>query len=55
MPVYDGHALRAAHEIAGPALIERVDTTLFVSAAFTTRVDDHGTLVLEPAGRGSSP
>ncbi|HAK54182.1 MAG: hydantoinase/oxoprolinase family protein [Vicinamibacterales bacterium] len=55
VPVYDGHALRAAHEIAGPALIERVDTTLFVSAAFTTRVDDHGTLVLEPAGRGSSP
>jgi N-methylhydantoinase A len=55
LPVYDGHALRAAHEIAGPALIERVDTTLFVSAAFTTRVDNHGTLVLERAGRGGPP
>ncbi len=53
VPVYDGHALRTAHEIVGPALIERVDTTLFVSAAFTTRVDELGTLVLEREGHGS--
>jgi N-methylhydantoinase A len=47
IPVYDGHALLAGNRIAGPALIERTDTTLFVSAAYAASVDEHGTSVLE--------
>ncbi len=44
--VYDGDQLRAENVIPGPALIERTDTTIFVSAAWSARVDDYGTLVL---------
>ncbi len=44
--VYDGEKLRAENVIPGPALVERADTTIFVSAAWTARVDEHGTLVL---------
>ncbi len=46
VPVYAGEKLLAGNEIPGPALIERTDTTVFVSAAYGARVDDHGTLVL---------
>ena len=46
MPVYDGHALCAGNRIPGPALIERVDTTLFVSARYTAQVDEHGSVVV---------
>jgi N-methylhydantoinase A len=41
IPVYDGHALRPENVIDGPALIERVDTTIFVSGSYEARVDDH--------------
>lgn len=44
--VFDGHALLAGNVIPGPALIERTDTTIFVSADFDARVDDHGTCVV---------
>ncbi|MBK7580658.1 MAG: hydantoinase/oxoprolinase family protein [Myxococcales bacterium] len=47
LPVYDGHALSAGDLIDGPALIERTDTTFFVSAAFDVRVDDHGTCLAQ--------
>ena len=47
VPVYDGHALRAGNTLPGPALVERVDTTLLVGANWTCRVDPHGSLVLE--------
>ncbi len=47
VPVFAGEKLLADNEIPGPALIERADTTVFVSAAYGARVDDHGTLVLE--------
>ncbi|MHC4225011.1 MAG: hydantoinase/oxoprolinase family protein, partial [Planctomycetota bacterium] len=40
--IYDGHALRSGNEIEGPALIERTDTTIFVSAGFRARVDGFG-------------
>lgn len=45
--VYDGHALRAGDRIDGPALVERTDTTVFVTSEFAVHVDDHGTCVLE--------
>ena len=47
VPVYDGHALRAGDALTGPALVERTDTTIFVSGAYTARMDDHGTCVIE--------
>ncbi|MEI8255812.1 MAG: hydantoinase/oxoprolinase family protein, partial [Deltaproteobacteria bacterium] len=53
LPVYDGHKLRAGNTFVGPALVERTDTTLLVSAAFTARVDDLGTCVLELANGGA--
>ena len=46
VPVYDGHALRAGNTLVGPALIEQSDTTLYVSGAFTARVDAHHSYVL---------
>jgi len=44
--VFDGHALQAGNVVAGPALIERTDTTIFVSASFTARVDNLGSCLL---------
>jgi N-methylhydantoinase A/oxoprolinase/acetone carboxylase beta subunit len=46
VPVFDGHALLAGNVIEGPALIERTDTTIFVSQAFVTKVDHHGSCML---------
>ena len=53
IPVYDGHRLLAGNTISGPALIERTDTTLFVSAAYRASVDEHATCVLERVGGAS--
>ncbi len=47
MPVYDGHALLAENQIVGPALIERSDTTIFVSAGFDAKVDTLGSVALK--------
>jgi N-methylhydantoinase A len=44
--VYDGHRLEPGNMIDGPALIERVDTTIFVTASFEARVDEHGSCLL---------
>ena len=46
VPVYDGHALLAGNLVPGPALIERRDTTVFVSQSFDASVDEHGIAVL---------
>ena len=46
VPVFDGHALLAGNRIEGPALIERTDTTILVSASFRAHLDDHGSCVL---------
>jgi N-methylhydantoinase A len=53
IPVYDGHKLLAGSAVAGPALIERTDTTLFVSAAYRATVDEHATCVLSRVGGAS--
>jgi N-methylhydantoinase A len=44
--VYDGHRLQPGNIIEGPALIERVDTTIFVTSSFEARVDEHGSCLL---------
>jgi N-methylhydantoinase A len=49
--VFDGHALLAGNVIPGPALIERTDTTIFVSADYGARVDHHGTCVIRRRAR----
>jgi len=46
VPVYDGHALAAGNALEGPALIERTDTTIFVSDSFRARIDEHGSCLL---------
>lgn len=46
-PVFDGTALGRGFEVEGPALIERPDTTLFVTRAFRARVDELGSILLE--------
>ena len=43
LPVLDGDALLAGNRVPGPALIERVNTTIFVSAGYTAEVDSLGT------------
>jgi len=47
VPVVDGHALLAGNVVPGPALIERVDTTVFVSESFVAGVDERGSIRIE--------
>jgi len=49
VPVVDGHQLVAGNTVPGPALIERTDTTIFVSAGFSARVDALGSCLIEAA------
>jgi N-methylhydantoinase A len=46
IPVYDGHALLGGNRIAGPAVLEQENTTLFVSGAFDVLVDKMGSFVV---------
>ncbi len=46
VPVFDGHKLQAGNIIEGPALIERTDTTIFVSQSFTAKIDTLGSCLL---------
>ncbi|MCM2252877.1 MAG: hydantoinase/oxoprolinase family protein [Ramlibacter sp.] len=46
-PVYDGDRLRHGHRLDGPAIIEKVTTTIFVPAGFSLAVDAIGGCVLE--------
>jgi len=40
--VYDGHRLQAGNVVEGPALVERIDTTIFVTRVFVAGIDAHG-------------
>ncbi|HKB55859.1 MAG TPA: hydantoinase/oxoprolinase family protein [Ramlibacter sp.] len=46
-PVYDGDRLQHGNRLAGPAIIEKVTTSIFVPAGFTLAVDAFGGCVLE--------
>ncbi|MFH1130501.1 MAG: hydantoinase/oxoprolinase family protein [Pseudomonadota bacterium] len=46
-PVFDGHKLLSGNHVEGPALIERTDTTIFVSANYAATVDKLGSCFLE--------
>jgi len=55
VPVYDGHRLRAGNVVEGPALVERTDTTIFVTSGFVAGIDVHGSCRLERrAGEGDA-
>jgi N-methylhydantoinase A len=49
--IYDRYALGAGATLAGPAVVEELDSTTVVHPGFTLRVDETGNLILE---RGSS-
>jgi N-methylhydantoinase A len=46
VPVYDGHSLHSGNTITGPALLEQVNTTIFVSGGFDAFVDPRGSFVV---------
>jgi N-methylhydantoinase A len=46
-PVYDGDGLRHGNRLQGPAIIEKVTTSIFVPAGFGVAVDAAGGCVLE--------
>ena len=52
IPVLDGHRLLSGNRFSGPALVERIDTTIFVSAAYQAEVDALGSILLRHGERG---
>ena len=48
-PVYDRLALAEGAEIAGPAILEQSDTTIFIDPGLVGRVDGFGNLIIERA------
>jgi N-methylhydantoinase A len=51
VPVFDGHATRHGNLIPGPAIVEQVNTTLFLSPSFDCRCDSRGSFVVYSKGR----
>ena len=51
--VYDGHKTRHGHQIPGPALIEQVNTTLLLTAAYDCVCDRYGSFVVYQKGQES--
>jgi N-methylhydantoinase A len=49
VPVYQRLALAAGERIAGPALFEQSDTTIWVEPGMAAEVDRYGNLVIKPA------
>lgn len=46
VPVFDGDRLRFGNKIAGPAIIEQVNTTTFVSPEFSVLCDAYGSFTM---------
>ncbi|MFQ6109325.1 MAG: hydantoinase/oxoprolinase family protein [Candidatus Aminicenantales bacterium] len=46
VPVYDGHRLRYGHKIEGPAIIEQVHTTTFVTPEYNVLCDRYGSYTM---------
>jgi N-methylhydantoinase A len=51
VPIYDGHATRYGNRISGPAIVEQVNTTLFLSPSFDCHCDSRGSFVVYSKGR----
>jgi N-methylhydantoinase A len=50
IPVHDRDELHPGLVLVGPALVDSVDTTVWVQRGYAARVDARGALVLTPAG-----
>jgi N-methylhydantoinase A len=48
--VYERLDLAVGETIAGPAILEQPDTTVFVDPGLSARVDRFGNLIIEPVG-----
>jgi N-methylhydantoinase A len=48
--VYDGHRTQHGHHLNGPALVEQVNTTLVLTAAYDCLCDRHGSFVVYRRG-----
>jgi N-methylhydantoinase A len=46
IPVYDGHGLLPGNRLAGPAIVEQQNTTLFVAEEFDVVTDAYGSFVV---------
>jgi N-methylhydantoinase A len=46
IPVYDGHSLRFGNKVEGPAIIEQVNTTTFVSPEYSVLCDKYGSYTM---------
>ncbi len=51
VPIYDGHRLRHGNRIAGPAVIEQVNTSLLLPASDDCFCDQYGSLIVYQKGR----
>ncbi len=51
VPIYDGHLTRFGHRIAGPALIEQVNTAILLSASYDCVCDRYGSFAVHGKGR----
>ena len=49
--VFDGHTLKHGNLIEGPAVVEQINTTLFLSPSFDCRCDALGSFVVYSKGR----
>ena len=47
--VYDGASLSPGHELKGAALVDSMDTTVWVPEGSSARIDEHGTFILDVA------
>jgi N-methylhydantoinase A len=52
--VYDGHKTHHGNGIAGPAIIEQVNTTLLLSSSYDCVCDNYGSFVVYQKGRESA-
>ena len=46
IPVYDGHRLVYGHEVLGPAVIEQVNTTTFITPEYNVMCDKYGSYTM---------
>jgi len=46
VPVYDGHELRYGNKVEGPAIIEQVNTTTFVTPEYNVLCDKYGSYTM---------
>ena len=46
VPIYDGDVSLSNNTIVGPAIIEKINTSIFVSESYDCRVDDYGSFIV---------